>query len=94
MERNHQYLANRIYEIEHADWKQQLEWSEAGVHSWKIARDIRVEKSDDHMMWYLWWTDNKYHYGDVVLWKCVPRISDLDVRQITAILKAQPWVCI
>ena len=92
MERNSQYLAERIYEIEHAEWKQKHEWLNAGVDHWEIADDIVVEKSKDHMMWYLWWTDNKYHYGDTKMWKSVPCISDLRVDQIAAILKAQPWV--
>ncbi len=87
---NHALLARKIYEIENADWKQQREWAREGVKSWKLTDDVRLETSNDKMMWYLWAFDNEYR-DSMDGFKAVPKMH-FSCRMIEKLLKDQPWV--
>ena len=83
-------LAKKLYEIENADYRQQREWREKGITRHMISDDVYMEKSDDHMMWYLW----KFRATERrELCKAVPAFHFYP-DTIEKILKAQPWVCI
>lgn len=83
-------LAEKVYEIESANYRQKKEWREQGITKHLISENVYMEKSDDHMMWYLW----KFRSTERrELFKAVPALS-LYPNTIEKILKAQPWVCI
>lgn len=83
-------LAEKIYEIEHAEWNIRVEFlgSKAPV---RITGDICIQKSADSMFWHLW-----KEYPDQVrsFWKGVPSDCELSVDNIVTILDAQGWCCI
>ena len=83
-------LAKKVYEIENANYRQQKEWREQGITKHKLADNVYMEKSDDHMMWYLWKNlpDKARQFC-----KVVPAFHFYPIT-ITRILKSQPWVCI
>ena len=83
-------LAQKIYEIEHADANQWYFWCKEEVKSWIIAQDIRLELSEDYMMFYLW---KRFPDQARAFFKAVPKMR-YDVDQIESILKAQAWICI
>lgn len=88
---NNQLIANRIYEIEHASYTQRKEWRLQNIKSHKLTEDIYMEKSEDHMCWYLWkYCENK---GDWSYFKCIPAF-EYEVRTIENLLKEQRWIYI
>ena len=91
MKNNNQLLAEKIYEIENAHWKQIKEWRQNNITKWKITDKIYMELSDDCMCWYLWqYDDGKCDYG---FFKVVPKVH-CDKKTIEEILNAQHWVWI
>lgn len=91
MKENNQLLAEKIYEIENAHWKQIKEWRQNDVTKWKITDKIYVEVSDDCMCWHLWkYDDGKCEYG---FFKVVPKMH-YDKNTIEEMLNAQHWVWI
>lgn len=91
MKDNNQLLAEKIYEIENADFKQVKQWHKDGVKSWALTEDIRMEKSEDCMCWYLWkYNEDKCEFG---YFKVIPRMY-YDKRSIEKMLSAQHWVWI
>ena len=91
MKDNNQLLAEKIYEIENANWKQIKEWLLSGVNKWNITDKIYLEASDDHLCWYLWkYDDGKCEYG---FFKVVPKVF-CDKKTIEEILSAQHWIWI
>ena len=87
---NHQLLAQRIYNVENANYKQVRKWHKNGVTQWGLLGGVYMERSDDCMCWYLW--RSKPDQARLFC-KVVPRFH-LSVQTIEAILAAQPWVCI
>ena len=55
---NSMKLAEQIFEIENADWRQQKEWRQKGVESWALvdtfAQHISLRTSEDYLCWQLW----------------------------------------
>lgn len=91
MKDNTQLLAEKIYEIENANYKQVKEWHKNSVHKWKLTDDIYMEKSEDCMCWYLWkYSENECEYG---YFKVIPRMR-YSKEDIAAMLEAQRWVWI
>ena len=88
---NNQLIAEKIYEIENAHWKQKKEWAIQKVSRWRLTDDITMERSDDCIMWYLW----KYNPDKCEnSWlKCIPRLG-YDKAAIETMLDAQHWVWI
>ena len=83
-------LAEKVYEIESANYRQIKEWREQGITKHLISDHVYLEKSDDRMMWYLW------KFSPVErreLCKAVPALHFYP-KTIEKILKSQPWVCI
>lgn len=85
MKDNNQLLAEKIYKIENAPWKQVKEWRQNGITKWQITDKICLEVSDDCMCWYLWKHDGFF--------KVVPKVH-CDTKTIENILKAQSWAWI
>lgn len=83
-------LAEKVYDIEHANYRQQKEWQEQGVTKHKLTDNVYMEKSDDHMVWYLWKT---FPDQARLFCKVVPSFH-LYADSIESILKSQGWVCI
>ena len=83
-------LAKNVYEIENANYRQQKEWRDQGITKHKLADNVYMEKSDDHMMWYLWKFSPVERREKC---KVVPAFHFYP-RTIEKILKSQPWVCI
>ena len=83
-------LAEKVYEIENANYRQQKEWREHGVTKHKLTDNVYMEKSDDHMMWYLWKFSPVERREKC---KVVPSFH-LYPESIERILKSQGWVCI
>lgn len=83
-------LAKKVYEIENANYKQKREWHEKGVTTFKLAEDVYMNKSDDHMVWYLW---KRFPDQAREFCKIVPAFF-LYPDTIEKILNAQGWVCI
>ena len=83
-------LAKKVYEIENANYKQKREWRDQGKKAFKIADDVYTEKSEDHMVWYLWKT---FPDQARLFCKVVPAFY-LYPESIERILDAQGWVCI
>ena len=83
-------LADEIYEIENADFKQVKEWRQNGVVSWKLSDDVQLTHSADYMMWYLW---KSYPDQARSFFKAVPSMH-YDKERIRQMLDAQMWVCI
>lgn len=91
MKDNNQLIAQRIYDIENADYKQRKEWHKNNTTRWELTSEIYMEKSSDHMCWYLWKYDSgKCEFG---YFKVVPRMS-CSKESIENILNAQMWVWI
>lgn len=91
MKDNNQLIAEKIYEIENAHWKQIKEWHQNNINRWKITDKIYIEVSNDFMCWYLWkYDDGKCEYG---FFKVIPKVH-CDKETIEKILNAQCWVWI
>lgn len=81
-------LAEKLFEIENADFKQRILWQKAGVNNWVLAKHISARKSADGICWYL----SKYDPNqDRTFIKVVPA-AGFEVSVIENILEAQPWV--
>ena len=89
-------IAEKIYEIEHANWKQKKEWHLNGVEKWHVeignvldaSTTATIEQSKDMFSWHVW---NKSHVKNGAFLKVVPA-SDLEIDAIETILNAQPWL--
>ena len=91
MKDNNQLLAEKIYEIENANFKQVKEWHKNNVTRWNLTDDIYMEKSEDYMCWYLWkYNEGKCDYG---YFKVIPRMH-YRKEDIAKMLEAQHWVWI
>ena len=91
MKDNNKLIAEKIYEIENADFKQVKEWRKNNVTTWKLTDDIYMEESEDCMCWYLWkYNEDKGEYG---YFKVVPRMR-YSKKNIVKMLKAQRWAWI
>lgn len=85
---NNQLIAEKIYEIENAGFKQIKEWRKQNITRHKLTDDIYMERSDDCIMWYLWkYNPDKGEYG---YFKCVPKLYHTK-DTIKKILEAQSW---
>ena len=85
---NVQKLAEVIYDLDH-DREEARAFRDNGFR--KRVGDVCIERSDDCMMFYLWW-----HKEDQAraFWKCVPAYSNYSKRKIEEILEVQAWMCI
>lgn len=90
MAHNTQKIAEGIFSVENADWKQRKEWLLSGKKVWEITKTVRIE--EDGLIWNVWRDDEDGGRRD--FWKVVPRDVGLSKKQIETILSAQPWVCI
>lgn len=83
-------LAEKVYEIQNANFRQVREWYTNGVKRWRLSESVWMEKSEDHMMWYLWKSmpDQAREF-----FKAVPAMHFYPDR-IAKVLDAQPWVCV
>lgn len=93
MEDNNELLAEKIYKIENARFKlkQEKEWRKVNVEVWKLTDNIRLEKSEDGMCWYLWkYNSLKCDYG---FFKVIPKLH-CSKKTIEKMLDAQSWVWI
>lgn len=81
-------LAAEIHNIEHADFRTIRQWNAENKTKWSIGEGVTLERSIDHMMWYLWapvpYKGNRYWF------KAVPKLH-LNKREIKKILDAQGW---
>lgn len=96
-------IAEKIYEIEHANWKQKREWHLTGVKKWHVEirkvldtstsdiiwidETVTIEQSKDMFSWHIW---DKSSLKNGAFLKVVPA-SDLEIDAIERILNAQPW---
>ena len=80
-------LAKKIYEIENSFYKKE---SEADKCCWQLTNSIKMELSEDHMMFYLW---KQFPDQARSFFKAVPRMF-YSVDKIEKMLKIQSWVCI
>ena len=91
MSDDNQLLAEKIYEIENANFKQVKEWNKNNVIKWNLTDNIYMEKSEDCMCWYLWkYSEDKCEYG---YFKVIPRMR-YKKDYIVKMLDAQIWVWI
>ena len=95
-------IAEKIYEIEHANYKQKREWHLNGVKKWHVEirkvldtsdiiwidETVTIEQSKDMFSWHIW---DKSNLKNRAFLKVVPA-SDLEVDAIETILNAQPWL--
>ena len=83
-------LAQKIYEIENADWRTKRDWLMEGKTVWELAEGITMQRSEDCMVWYVWRT-----YDDQAREFCkfIPA-SYLPQNTIERLLYDQPWECI
>jgi len=83
-------LAQKISEIQKADWSTKSDWHKNGVTEWKLTEGIRMEYSDDHMAIYVW---RRYNDQARSFCKILPAFLDYP-DDIEPLLYDQPWVCI
>ena len=92
---NTQRIAEKIYEITHADLAKRKLWKEQGIDPfakrWDLTNDTYMEESDDCMVWYIWQRDPDQNSPYC---KVVPFPNIYTKAEITAILKAQMWIYI
>ena len=80
-------LAQKIYEIQVANWKIKKQWTLENKTEWVLQDGVKLESSEDKLMWYVWRSDK---CDDEWFFKAVPRMS-YSPDEIEKILKAQPW---
>lgn len=80
-------LAEKIYEIENSFYKKA---SETDKCHWRLTDSIKMELSEDHLMFYLW---KRFPDQARSFFKAVPRMF-YSVEKIEKMLKIQSWVCI
>jgi len=90
MHENTQKIAEGIFNIENADFKQRKEWLLSRKKVWEITENVRIE--EDGLIWNVWRSASDGGRRD--FWKCLPRDVGLSKERIATILSAQPWVCI
>lgn len=79
-------IAEKIYSIEHAHFKEKRKWKQENVSSWDINDEIYLTISDDCMVWYVW----KSNFTGDKWFKVVQR-GYLDRKTLYKIIKVQPW---
>ena len=84
-------LAEQIHNIENADFKTVQQWIAEDKKSWKIGNHVTLKKSNDCMMWYLWFP--VWYKANRSYFKAVPKLH-LNKREIKKILDAQSWAYI
>lgn len=83
-------LAQEIFDIENADIKTRSEWIRDNVLHWHLSNNVRLEMSNDRMMWYLL----KSYPNDIrYFFKAVPKFQ-YSVTAINVILATQAWKCL
>lgn len=83
-------LSKFIYDVEHADYETKSRWMDENKTSWKPIENVRLERSDDMLMWYLW---KRFDDQARSFFKAVPSLH-LDKETIYRVLDAQSWACI
>ena len=92
MKVNTQKIAEDIYNVMHADWKQRKEWHEQEVDVWSTANGAWFETSEDYMAWHLWM--KKDESSRRLYCKVLPYNRELTKEQIAILLDNQPWLCL
>lgn len=80
-------LAQKIYEIQNANWKSTKQWILENRKEWVLADGVRLEQSEDLLVWYVW---KLSYWGDEECFKAVPRMGYYP-DEIERILKSQAW---
>ncbi len=83
-------LALGIYDVERADFRTRRYWYHYGITKWELSDNVRLEISEDDLMWYLFKYDDD---EDETYFKAVPKMY-YDVSEIDKVLSAQHWCCV